>query len=327
MEDLDSQEVASRPRKIKFTSEDDLMLLKEVAAENPFEDGSKWRVVAEKMKRIISKAFTARNLRERVNYLLQRYELHFEEWKVASGKDEATLERISLLQEVRDMKQEFHGKRAKKGQQLASQTGKMLRDEAAKNHGLRTETVETLMVDLHDDEFIVDFPILDEIEVDEGSSPNQPSRPGSPLPPPPTVSQSPQTPSLSQASEALVGNSISIATTSNDPGTQTPAAARFMKRKRGMNSSVESFMAKKQDMETSLKRRQLDLEERKFEEEARRKKIELEIEEKKINLQLAMFHHQVKRDEETQKQIRQLLERQEDMFCRLFKSIEELVKK
>ncbi|KAF6214014.1 hypothetical protein GE061_011743 [Apolygus lucorum] len=347
-------EAASRPR-IRFTDEDDLFLLKEVAAENPFEDGSKWKVVADKMKGKFSKAFTPRNLRERINHLLQRYNLHFEEWMVARNKDEATLERITLLQETRDMKQEFRGKRLKKSEQVASQTGKMLRDEAAKNHASTSqhvgdEMVETTVVPT-DVEFILDYPNGDTIEINDVNSPSQtststppsapnsgnlPSEPGPPLPPLCLITRSLPTPS--PLSGALVENSPSPNQMNDDPGilsNAAPSTARLLKRKRGMNASVDSFMAKKQHMSSFyLKRRQLELEERKFEEEVTRKRMELELEEKKYNLQLRMFEQQVKKEGETLRFISDLMARQETrdttllhLIGKVLKVVEELVKK
>ncbi|CAB0018984.1 unnamed protein product, partial [Nesidiocoris tenuis] len=46
---------AKNRTKIKFDGDADVVLLKEVAVENPFEDGGKWKLIAEKMKRIIPK--------------------------------------------------------------------------------------------------------------------------------------------------------------------------------------------------------------------------------------------------------------------------------
>ncbi|CAB0009607.1 unnamed protein product [Nesidiocoris tenuis] len=48
---------AKNRTKIKFDGDADVVLLKEVAGENPFEDGGKWKLIAEKMKRIIPKTF------------------------------------------------------------------------------------------------------------------------------------------------------------------------------------------------------------------------------------------------------------------------------
>ncbi|BES96531.1 Hypothetical protein NTJ_09343 [Nesidiocoris tenuis] len=50
------EDTAAKNRtKIKFDGDADVVLLKEVAGENPFEDGGKWKLIAEKMKRIIPK--------------------------------------------------------------------------------------------------------------------------------------------------------------------------------------------------------------------------------------------------------------------------------
>ncbi|CAA9994934.1 unnamed protein product, partial [Nesidiocoris tenuis] len=58
---------AKNRTKIKFDGDADVVLLKEVAGKTPFEDGGKWKLIAEKMKRIIPKANMQRMRQEKLN--------------------------------------------------------------------------------------------------------------------------------------------------------------------------------------------------------------------------------------------------------------------
>ncbi|KAF6216920.1 hypothetical protein GE061_001271 [Apolygus lucorum] len=309
----DSQEAIT---KIRFSAEDDLLLLKEVTAENPFEDGSKWKQIAIKMKRIISKAFTPRNLRERINHLLGRYAQHFQEWQYSSGKDEASIERITLLQEVRDMKAEFQTKKPRKANQLGSEMGKKMRDEAAKPMNA-AETSSRTSYEVGDEMFHTEVVLPDEdlyLDMDvigmnehpqtppsEQVPANQPS--GSQISLPATSTQSTSPPSL-----------LSLETSPRQMNNVRAASStpRNFKRKRGVNVVVESYMSKKQDLEDKMRRREIELEEKKIEVEMKRVEVEkkrvdeeavsrrrqLDLEERKHELQLKMFEFLIRKDEQ-----------------------------
>lgn len=64
-----------RKTQVRFSSKDDINLLKEVLSENPFTDKSKWNNIAENLKENAEKVFSvdARRVRERTQLLLQQF--------------------------------------------------------------------------------------------------------------------------------------------------------------------------------------------------------------------------------------------------------------
>lgn len=65
-----------RKTQVRFSAKDDLNLLKEVLAENPYKDKTKWEVVAQNVKENVDKVFnvTSRRVRERTQLLLQQFQ-------------------------------------------------------------------------------------------------------------------------------------------------------------------------------------------------------------------------------------------------------------
>ncbi|VDI22296.1 Hypothetical predicted protein [Mytilus galloprovincialis] len=65
-----------RKTQVRFSAKDDLNLLKEVLAENPYMDKTKWEVVAQNVKENVNKVFnvTSRRVRERTQLLLQQFQ-------------------------------------------------------------------------------------------------------------------------------------------------------------------------------------------------------------------------------------------------------------
>lgn len=57
----------------RFVVADDILLLQEVAATNPFEDHDRWRAVTEMVNKATGKNFTARAIRERCDLLLGHF--------------------------------------------------------------------------------------------------------------------------------------------------------------------------------------------------------------------------------------------------------------
>ncbi|CAG2187084.1 unnamed protein product [Mytilus edulis] len=65
-----------RKTQVRFSAKDDLNLLKEVLAEIPYMDKTKWEVVAQNVKENVNKVFnvTSRRVRERTQLLLQQFQ-------------------------------------------------------------------------------------------------------------------------------------------------------------------------------------------------------------------------------------------------------------
>ena len=64
-----------RKKQVRFSAKEDISLLKEVLAENPYKDKGKWNVIAGHMKENTEKHFDvdARRVRERAQLLLSQY--------------------------------------------------------------------------------------------------------------------------------------------------------------------------------------------------------------------------------------------------------------
>ncbi|CAC5426631.1 unnamed protein product [Mytilus coruscus] len=65
-----------RKTQMRFSAKDNLILLKEVLAENPYKDKAKWEAVAQNVKENVEKVFnvTSRRVRERTQLLLQQFQ-------------------------------------------------------------------------------------------------------------------------------------------------------------------------------------------------------------------------------------------------------------
>lgn len=91
----------------RFTVADDILLLQEVAATNPFEDHDRWRAITEMVNRTTEKNFTARAVRERCDLLLGHFRREDRTNLRKSGTEEQYSEKEHLLQEINDMAREF----------------------------------------------------------------------------------------------------------------------------------------------------------------------------------------------------------------------------
>ncbi|KAM7284757.1 uncharacterized protein LOC121837148 [Ixodes scapularis] len=91
----------------RFVVADDILLLQEVAATNPFEDHDRWRAVTEMVNKATGKNFTARAIRERCDLLLGHFRREDRANLRKSGTEEQYSEKEHLLQEINDMAREF----------------------------------------------------------------------------------------------------------------------------------------------------------------------------------------------------------------------------
>lgn len=63
----------TKPERLRFTSGDDLVLLREVISQNPYEDKEKWRTVADRVKIATQKDYSLRAIRDHVEHLLKNW--------------------------------------------------------------------------------------------------------------------------------------------------------------------------------------------------------------------------------------------------------------
>lgn len=60
-------------RRVRFSMEDDLNLIREVITENPFEDPGTWQRIRSTMNKSSGKNFSLRAIRDHVKHLLKSY--------------------------------------------------------------------------------------------------------------------------------------------------------------------------------------------------------------------------------------------------------------
>lgn len=61
----------SKKNRLRFTSDDDLCLLREVLCHNPFDNNDNWTIVHQNIIALSGKQFSIRSVKEHVEYLLK----------------------------------------------------------------------------------------------------------------------------------------------------------------------------------------------------------------------------------------------------------------
>lgn len=61
----------AKPERLRFTILDDLILLREVSGQNPYEESDRWKTVAERVVKATQKNFSLRCVKEHVDHLLK----------------------------------------------------------------------------------------------------------------------------------------------------------------------------------------------------------------------------------------------------------------
>ncbi|XP_077553988.1 uncharacterized protein LOC144168871 [Haemaphysalis longicornis] len=91
----------------RFTVEDDINLLKEICAENPFKDTKAWPVIVKNTEAGTNRIFTVRTIRNRSDLLLAQF-VHEDRTNLKrSGTEEQYDEKYHLLQDTLDLAKEF----------------------------------------------------------------------------------------------------------------------------------------------------------------------------------------------------------------------------
>ncbi|KMQ91959.1 casein kinase ii subunit beta [Lasius niger] len=93
--------------RLRFTILEDLILLREVLQQNPYQESDRWKAVAEHVVNATQKNFSLRCVKEHVDHLLKIWaregHAHFRK----SGTEEQYNEKERLLQQVQDLQREF----------------------------------------------------------------------------------------------------------------------------------------------------------------------------------------------------------------------------
>ncbi|KAK3100021.1 hypothetical protein FSP39_024984 [Pinctada imbricata] len=95
----------NRKKQIRFKSIDDIKLLREVVANNPFKNKGKWTEIAESLSKP-GFILDGRRVRERTQLLIDQHRRENAENIKASGTDEVVEEKTTLLDEILELREE-----------------------------------------------------------------------------------------------------------------------------------------------------------------------------------------------------------------------------
>ncbi|XP_069693831.1 uncharacterized protein [Periplaneta americana] len=125
--------------RLRFTISDDICLLREVLAVNPYEDSSRWSDIHNKIREGTGKDFCLRTVKDHVQHLVQLWKKEDKANLRKSGTEEQYGEKEQLLQQITDMARDFTGK-SSKGDPIinARQKGVEERDLALLNFQVTT---------------------------------------------------------------------------------------------------------------------------------------------------------------------------------------------
>ncbi|CAN7991020.1 unnamed protein product, partial [Ixodes pacificus] len=98
---------AAASSRLRFSAQDDISLLQEVHALNPFEDPSRWAQIANNLLSATGKSFNARAVRDRLDLLIAQFAAEDRANLRRSGTEEQYSEKEHLLQEIADLTREF----------------------------------------------------------------------------------------------------------------------------------------------------------------------------------------------------------------------------
>ncbi|BET00690.1 Hypothetical protein NTJ_13506 [Nesidiocoris tenuis] len=257
---MDSSSQTPVGRSTHFRPRDDIIMLKEVLAENPFGDTARWATVRAKLVDVSRKEFSARAVKDRAALLIKQFTASERIILRKSGTEEEYSERERLLEEVKLLHSEFKNKKdaaAVRRSNVAA--GKAIRAAAAAASAPAYEAVyDVVPVDQNDH---TDMDILIPSPPNPTQSPTpQPLPSQTPSPPPP-----PESPPLLPESHPTPGPSSRISSA------EPPARKR---RKVQKDGSMKEFLAEKQRVDKQFRERELTLEERKVTLEENRLKLD-----------------------------------------------------
>ncbi|KAL6449411.1 hypothetical protein ACFW04_000768 [Cataglyphis niger] len=97
----------AKPERLRFTILEDLILLREVLRQNPYEESDRWKVVTDHVVNATRKNFSLRCVKEHVDHLLKIWAREGHAYLRKSGTEEQYNEKEQLLQQVQDLQREF----------------------------------------------------------------------------------------------------------------------------------------------------------------------------------------------------------------------------
>ncbi|XP_018305520.1 myotubularin-related protein DDB_G0290005-like [Mycetomoellerius zeteki] len=253
----------AKPERLRFTILDDLILLREVSRQNPYEEGDRWKTVAERVVNATQKNFSLRCVKEHVDHLLKIWTREGRAHLKKSGTEEQYNEKEGLLQQIQDLQKEF--RRSGKG------------SNAQKSRIQRDVTLENISDTL---EVIIEEPTVPTVAT---SIPSFTSSTFLPIALP-----SPTSSSSSSSSTPLTSGSPLQSPTMSPSRTGGPIRNKI--RHDALKKSTLHFLQERHKKEVEFQEKQFHLEERriqleeekfKVEKKEREARLELEIEERR----------------------------------------------
>ena len=121
---------------MRYSDEDDKMLLRQVLSDNPYQDSKNWKLMLDALtKEMPGKPFTIKNMRERVNLLIEQFKQRDTAEIYKSGVEPpAPSEKEILVEEVKDLKVSFTTKPTKKDSAKKRDVGLEIRQASAEEH-------------------------------------------------------------------------------------------------------------------------------------------------------------------------------------------------
>ncbi|XP_044264705.1 uncharacterized protein LOC123011371 [Tribolium madens] len=111
----------SKPERLRFTIYDDLVLLREVLHQNPYEKHERWKEIREIVVNVTGKAFTVRAVKDHVEYLLALLAKDDRANLRKSATEEQSDEKEQLLLQIGEMSRGFKMKNSQKFKQCEVQ--------------------------------------------------------------------------------------------------------------------------------------------------------------------------------------------------------------
>ncbi|XP_064479468.1 uncharacterized protein LOC135392676 [Ornithodoros turicata] len=281
------------PRK-RFTIVDDLLLLREVLARNPFEASSQWFDIAERLNLATKKGFTARGARERTALLVSLFKKDDKINLRKSGTEEQYLRKERILQEVVELQRDVEGRQSHSSGQgrPSSSPASTAKASGAQNHALPefmhrnsgdslaadTEaSAESLFLQAHEmQDATADTDVGPPVETAADMGAN-------------TSCMEPRVPRPRSISSSSSDTAEEQRLTIPNPGFRPPDVeiSTLGSRKRMLSRGME-YVEEKRKAEMQLRRDQLHLEQRRL----RLEEDRLELERERFQLKRARFEHE-----------------------------------
>lgn len=260
----------AKPERLRFTILEDLILLREVLRQNPYEESDRWKAVAEHVVNATQKNFSLRCVKEHVDHLLKIWAREGHAHLRKSGTEEQYNEKERLLQQVQDLQREFRCSSKSNAQKSRMQT--------------REVTMENISDTL---EVIIEEPVV-------ATSLSLSSLPLSSSTLLPIALPSPT--SSSSSSSSIPQTSASPLRSPATSPSRTIGPIRNKMRHDTMKKSTLQFLQERhkkevefQEKQFRLEERRIQLEEDKFriEKKEREARLELEIEERRQRISVS----------------------------------------